>query len=218
MKHAVRTTATATTAGRLVALSLTPERWGDLERLFGPNGAYSNCWCTFQRVSGREFSAGCANRGAGNRALLRSLTNEGRQPGLIAYRDGDPVGWVSVGPRPEFGRILRSPIAKLDAEEKADASVWSIVCFYIPRRLRGGGIGRALVAEAVAHAHRAGARLVEAYPVDTAGARVPGISAYTGTVALFRRAGFRRRPSRGTAGRPVMQLPLERGRDATRPP
>jgi GNAT superfamily N-acetyltransferase len=195
-------------APKVVAHPLTPERWGDLERLFGPNGAYSNCWCTFQRVSGREFSAGCANRGAGNRALLRALTDEGRQPGLIGYRDGEPVGWVSVGPRTEFGRILRSPIAKLDAEEKADASVWSIVCLFIPRRLRGVGIGQTLVDEAVNHARSAGARLVEAYPVDTAGERVPSSTAYTGTVELFRRAGFRTRPGRG-ASRPVMQLPLE---------
>ncbi len=203
-KRAAKTTASSA----LVAHPLTSQRWADLERLFGPNGAYSNCWCAFQRVSGREFSAGCANRGAGNRALLRALTDEGRRPGLIAYRDGQPVGWVSVGPRPEFGRILRSPIAKLDADEKADASVWSIVCFYIPRGLRGQGIGQALLAEAVIRARVGGARMVEAYPVDTAGRRVPSSSAYTGTVDLFRRAGFRRRPPRGTAGRPVMQLTL----------
>ncbi len=54
----------------LIVLPLTDERWPDLEALFGPNGAYSNCWCAWQRVRGREFSAGCANRGAGNRALL----------------------------------------------------------------------------------------------------------------------------------------------------
>jgi GNAT superfamily N-acetyltransferase len=208
------THATTNEHAELVAHPLTPERWGDLERLFGPNGAYSNCWCTFQRVSGREFSAGCANRGAGNRTLLRALTDEGRRPGLIAYRDGEPVGWVSVGPRTEFGRILRSPIAKLDTEEKADASVWSIVCFYIPRHLRGGGIGQVLVREAVAHARSGGARVVEAYPVDTAGRRVPSSSAYTGTVELFRRAGFRRRRPRTDAARPVMQLTLKRTRPA----
>jgi len=26
---------------------ITPERWDDLVSLFGPNGAYSNCWCTY---------------------------------------------------------------------------------------------------------------------------------------------------------------------------
>ncbi len=191
----------------LVAHPLTPDRWADLERLFGPNGAYSNCWCAFQRVSGREFSAGCADRGAGNRALLRALTDEGRRPGLIGYVDGEPVGWVSVGPRTEFGRILRSPIARLSPEEKMDGSVWSVVCFFIPRGRRGHGIGQALLAEAVRHARAGGARLLEGYPVDTAGQRVQSSSAYTGTVELFRRAGFRRRRARGQmGGRAVMQL------------
>jgi GNAT superfamily N-acetyltransferase len=203
-------------AVELVARPLTPARWGDLERLFGPNGAYSNCWCTFQRVTGREFGAGCANRGAGNRALLRALTDEGRRPGLIGYRDGEPVGWVSVGPRPEFGRILRSPIARLRPNELADASVWSVVCFYIPRQHRRQGLGTALLSAAVEHARKGGARLVEAYPVDTAGQRVASNMAYTGTVELFRRAGFGRRRPRGPVGgrvggpvaRPVMQLGL----------
>lgn len=170
--------------------ALTPERWADLVRLFGPSGAYSNCWCAFQRVTGTEFSAGCANRGAGNRALLQRLTDEGRAPGLIGYRDGEPVGWVSVGHRPEFGRILRSPVTRLSAEEAADASVWSVVCFFIPREHRGAGVARELLAGALEHARRAGAEALEGYPVDTRGARVQGSSAFTGTLGLFLGAGF----------------------------
>ena len=30
---------------------LTPDRWDDLEALFGPRGAYGGCWCMFWRVS-----------------------------------------------------------------------------------------------------------------------------------------------------------------------
>ena len=76
------------------------DRWDDLLQLFGPNGAYSNCWCTCFRRTGRESSAGCTNRGAGNRSLLRSLVDDGRVPGLLAYRGDEPVGWVSVLGRP----------------------------------------------------------------------------------------------------------------------
>jgi GNAT superfamily N-acetyltransferase len=90
--------------------------------------------------------------------------------------------------------------------------VWSVVCFFIPRQLRRQGIGQALVAEAIAHARSGGARILEAYPVDTAGQRVQSSTAYTGTVDLFRRAGFRRQPSPGTAGRPVMRLTLRPAR------
>jgi GNAT superfamily N-acetyltransferase len=196
-----------TRATDLEAEPLTPDRWPDLARLFGPNGAYSNCWCAFQRVSGREFSAGCANRGAGNRALLRRLTEEGGRPGLIGYRDGKAVGWVSVGPRPEFGRIVRSPILRLSPDEAADGSVWSVACFFIPRAHRGSGVGRALLDHAVGHARDAGASVLEGYPVDTAGTRVPASSVFTGTLDLFRGAGFGV-VARHLERRPVVRLSL----------
>lgn len=191
----------------LQAHPLSPDRWADLERLFGPNGAYSNCWCTYQRVTGREFSAGCRNQGEGNRALLRSLTDAGRRPGLIGYRGGEPVGWVSVGPRIEFGRILRSPVTRVSREEAADGSVWSVVCFFIPRPHRAQGVGAGLLERAVAHARAGGARALEAYPVDTAGRRAPSSSVYTGTLPLFARAGFVK-VAEHVAGRPVVRLEL----------
>jgi len=197
-----------TDAARLRTHPLTLTRWPDLERLFGPNGAYSNCWCAFQRVTGREFSAGCTNRGAGNRALLRGLADGPQAPGLLGYRDGQPVGWVSVGPRPGFGRILRSPITRLSPDEAADPSVWSVVCFFIPRAERGRGVGRALLGSAVDHARASGARMVEGYPVDTRGQRIPSANAFTGTLDLFAAAGFRPISER-VAGRPLVQLSLE---------
>lgn len=196
-----------TDAPELTAHPLTPQRWPDLEQLFGVNGAYSSCWCTFQRQTGREFSAGCANRGAGNRALLRKLTDAPQAPGLVGYRDGEPVGWVSVGPRSAFGRILRSPITRLTTEEAADESVWAVVCFYIPRRNRGRGVGRALLDCAVDHARAQGGHLLEGYPVDTRGRRIPSAEAFTGTLELFAAAAFRPVAER-VAGRPVVRLPL----------
>jgi GNAT superfamily N-acetyltransferase len=196
----------------LVTHPLTPDRWPELERLFGPSGAYSNCWCVFQRVTGREYGAGCANRGEGNRAFLRRLTDEGRRPGLIAYRDGEPVGWVSVGPRSEFGRIARSPITRLSPEQAADASVWSVACFFIPRQHRRTGLGRDLLEAAVAHARAAGASVLEAYPVDTRGRRVASSTIFTGTLDLFQAAGFAVVSER-VERRPVvrMRLRAERG-------
>jgi len=195
------------TQAALVVHPLTDARWADLEELFGPNGAYSNCWCVYQRVTGREYGAGCANRGAGNRALLRSLTHAGTVPGLIAYRDGRPVGWVSVAPRPQYGRIVRSPITRIGAAEAADTSTWSVACFYIPVRNRGQGIATGLLEAAIGQARAGGAAAVEGYPMDTGGRRVQGSSAFTGTLELFERAGFRRIAER-LPGRPVVRLDL----------
>lgn len=195
------------TSAALRVHPLTAARWPDLEHLFGQNGAYSNCWCAWQRVTGREFSAGCADRGARNRALLRRLADEGRRPGLIAYDDEQPVGWVSVGPRPEFGRIVRSPITRLDAAAAADASVWAVACFYIPAANRRRGIATTLLEAAAASARAASARAIEGYPVDTGGERRQSSNLFTGTLDLFRRAGFEPVAER-LPGRPVVRLEL----------
>lgn len=52
---------------------VTPERWDDLVRLFGANGAYANCWCMWWRVTAAAFDEGDKNRGAGNRAAMKAL-------------------------------------------------------------------------------------------------------------------------------------------------
>lgn len=195
-------------AGDLVTAPLTPARWDDLATLFGPSGAYSSCWCTWWRQPASAFELGCANGGAGNRALLRRLTDRGHSPGLIGYRDGMPVGWVSVGPRPEYGRILRSPVlGPGPGDDPVDAAVWSVVCFWMPRRERGRGVGSALLEAAVRHARDGGARTLEGYPVDTGGQRRPASGLFTGTLEMFRRAGFRLVPERSPR-RPVVQLDL----------
>jgi len=55
---------------------------------------------------------------------------------------------------------------------------------------------------------RPGHGLVEGYPVDTRGQRIPSATAFTGTLDLFEAAGFRRISER-VAGRPLVQLSLE---------
>jgi GNAT superfamily N-acetyltransferase len=185
---------------------VTADRWPALAEFFGPSGAYSGCWCTWWRLPAAQFTAGCRDGAVGNRETLRGLVAAGRVPGLLGYEGGPgaapPVGWVSVAPRPEFGRILRSPQlrpAPADpvAGDPADASVWAVVCFWIPRRNRGRGIGTELLAAAVAYARSSGARVVEGYPADTAGARRSPAELYTGTVGMFAGAGFAEVAPRG---------------------
>jgi GNAT superfamily N-acetyltransferase len=169
---------------------VTPDRWDDLVALFGPNGAYSSCWCMWWRLTSSEFDR---RHGAGTRRALKGLVDRGRVPGLLAYVDGKPVGWVSVAPREEFGRVERSrQLRPID-----DKPVWSIVCFYIHRKSRGRGVGSALLRGAVEYAGKKGAEIVEAYPVDARGKNIPSAELYTGTVGMFRAAGFEIAAERG---------------------
>jgi GNAT superfamily N-acetyltransferase len=136
---------------------VTSDRWQELAAFFGPSGAFSHCWCTWWRQTGGEFTRGIEAKGEGNQALMHSLVEAGSEPGLLAYQDGRPVGWVSVAPRVQYGRVLRSRRIGPVPEEATDEQVWSVVCFWIPRAERGKGVATALLAGAVDHARARGA-------------------------------------------------------------
>ena len=165
---------------------LTAERWDDLVTLFGARGAYGGCWCMWFRKPNAAWSSAGGDR---NRRDLRDLAQAGRVPGLLAYAGDRPVGWVSVAPRTEFTRI--SGVPALGSDEVPPDDVWSVVCFYIDRSHRRRGIGRMLLAEAVAHAQRGGARVVEAYPVPPKDGAKADENVYTGVLSMYRDAGFR---------------------------
>jgi len=186
---------------------VTADRWDDLAALFGPSGAFAHCWCTWWRQTSAEFSQGVEDKGRPNRALMHSLVEAGTEPGLLAYRDGRPVGWTSVAPRPQYGRILRSRRIGPEPEEAADERIWSVVCFWIPRKERGKGVANALLEGAVDRARARGAVALEAYPVDTTSGRQPSANLFTGTLSMFQRAGFRE-VERPPGAQMVMRLKL----------
>ncbi len=162
---------------------LTPSRFGDLAALFEQGGDPKWCWCMWWRVAGADWTNTTA---AANREGLRALAARRQRPGLVAYRQGEAVGWVSLGPRTDFGRLERSrTIPRVD-----DEPVWAIVCFVVGRRARRAGVAGELLDAAIGHARKRGAAALEAYPIDPGNRRVPASAGYTGTLAMFRRAGF----------------------------
>lgn len=191
---------------------LTPARFGDLAALFEEGGDPKWCWCTYFRVRGRTWANATPT---GNRAELEGLTardqDEHPAPGLLAYRDGRAIGWVSLAPREDYERLANSKVmAPLD-----DTPVWSIVCFVVSRPSRGRGVAAALLDAAIAYARERGATTLEAYPVDTGEGRVPAASAYHGTLAMFEHAGFtvaaRRQWNESSPVRPIVRLDLAAG-------
>lgn len=185
---------------QLKIAAATPDRWKDLARLFGPRGACAGCWCMYFRLRRADFDR---RLGASNRRALKRLVSTGRKPGLLAYREGEPVGWVALAPRSEYRLLARSRVlAPVD-----EAPVWSVVCFFVSRRARGQGVTVALLRAAAAFARRQGARCLEGYPVDTARGRIADTFAYHGTASAFRQAGFRE-VARRSPTRPLMRLNL----------
>jgi GNAT superfamily N-acetyltransferase len=169
---------------------LSPALWPKLTALFEEGGDPRWCWCTFWRVRARDFSNSTADA---NRDHLRGLVKAGsgsdssaRLPGLVAVESDRVIGWVSLGPRSDFDRLEHSRVRpRLD-----DRPVWSIVCFVVSRKTRRQGVAGRLLHAAVDYARANGAPAVEAYPVDTAGGKVPAANLYTGAWSTFEAAGF----------------------------
>jgi GNAT superfamily N-acetyltransferase len=182
--------------GDLEIVDVTADRWPDLVDLFerrGPRGSWprtSACYCMFWRLEPSGYEAAFRQRslenrsGGPNKDAMKRLVTRGGVPGLLAYRDGRPVGWASVSPRSELVRLEHSPQLRPAAD--GDERTWSIPCFYVHRADWRTGVGTALLATAIARATAHGATTVEGYPV-----KAPSVDPYTGYDAMFARAGFR---------------------------
>ena len=179
---------------------MTAERWADLVAVFGERGEASRCWCMFFRMPRPEWER---TRPDARRELLHGLVAGRRKPGLLAYADGEPVGWVSVAPRAEFlPHLERTRVLRPAPGD----GVWSVLCFVVKPGHRRQGIAAALLAAAVDFARSRGARAVEGHPIDDARRQVHAMEAYVGVASMFARAGFTEIDRRGK--RPVYRLVL----------
>jgi len=162
---------------------LTPDRWPDLEKLFGPRGATGGCWCMWWRLKRSEFDQ---NRGEGNRKAMHAIVDSGEIPGILAYSGDEPAGWCAIAPRDSFPTLERSRTLK----RVDDQPVWSVVCFFTARRHRRRGLMVYLLKAAVDYARRRGAQIVEGYPYDPASGKSADPFVYTGLSSAFLKAGF----------------------------
>ena len=161
-------------------LPVTAERAADLERFSVGHGKFRYCSCMRWRMTAGEYKASTKESRI---AALAGLAQADAPVGVLAYQDGEPVGWCAIAPRDAYGALERyKALQRVD-----DEPVWSIVCFFVDSRARRSGITGGLLRAAVGYAVAAGARIVEGYPVE------PGARLYTymGSLATFREAGFR---------------------------
>ena len=155
-------------------IEVTRETRGRFANLFEQPGAPKYCWCMAWRHSSREHVQNDEKK-----RMMMALIDRGTPVGIVAEIDGKLVGWCSVAPRETYRRLSKR-------QDDSETGVWSIVCFYVPRALRGGGLASALLDAAIEHAFAKGASIIEAYPVDEA---APSYR-FMGFVDTFAAAGF----------------------------
>ena len=154
----------------------------------------SACWDLFPRyTAAQQRKLGIVGGGPGTaetkrRAALAKLARRRKNSaGLVAYEDGEPIGWISLGPRYDFSKVDKSRATP----PVDDVAAWVIPCITVRRGHRGQGIAVAMIRAAVDYAGQRGAPAVEAYP-RAEDKRVHDDLAFFGTEAMFRKAGFRR--------------------------
>jgi GNAT superfamily N-acetyltransferase len=174
----------------------------------------------YPRQTGADIEA---MRGPGfsqrRRDAMAKLAARRCAPGLLAFEDDEPVGWIAIAPRAELRRLDASRATpRVD-----DVNVWVIPCITVRPSARGRGVALALIRAAVKYAGQQGAPAVEAYP-RAGSTRTKDDNAYFGTEPLFRRAGFRviRKPTRNGPRNRVARVTMRtypiRGGSRTRAP
>jgi GNAT superfamily N-acetyltransferase len=179
---------------------LTQKLWRDFELLFGRNGACGGCWCMYWKLRGKAFSE---NTGDVARQMQKTIVDAKTVPGLLAYSEGYPVGWIAVEPRSAYPKLAHSRVLK----PVDDQPVWSITCFFVGKKHRRKGITVELLKAAVEYVRKQGGKIVEGYPVDASKNQADAF-VYTGTASAFKKAGFVE-VARNSPTRPIFRYAIQ---------
>ena len=179
---------------------VTEEKWKDFELLFGEKGACAGCWCMYWRTSQKILDQ---QKGAGNKKAIKKIISEGNIPGLLAYDEGQPVGWCAVAPRREYTRLENSRILK----QVDDKQVWSVPCFFILRKYRNKGLSVDLLNASKKFVKSQGGKIIEGYPIEPREGKMPDAFAWVGLAGAFKKAGFKE-VARRSETRPIMRFTI----------
>ena len=180
----------------------------DLQMIFGTRGEGSRCQCQRYKLGPREAFRSFPVEERADR--LRRQTACGHRgsrttSGLVAYLDGEPVGWCAIEPRTAYTGMLRNSRVPWEGrtEDKTDEAVWAVTCLLTRVGFRKRGISRALARAAVDFARERGAGAIEGYPITTKKVLLEEL--HVGTESVFADAGLGE-VSRPTKRRVVMRV------------
>ncbi len=145
-------------------------------------GSGTSFTCDEAVPTARTLSARC---GLPGRALKEWLVDAGRAHAALVF-DGDvAVAWCQYGaPVPGINH-RKEYLAGLDRLPD-----YRLTCFFVDRKYRRKGVAAVALHGALDLIAQAGGGIVEAYPQDTGGKKVPASFLYSVTRSVFEQAGF----------------------------
>lgn len=139
---------------------------------------------------------------------MKAIVESSAIPGILAYAEGEPVGWCALAPREVYPALERSRVLK----RVDDVPVWSISCLYVAKDYRHKGVSVQLLRAAVDYVRKQGGKLVEGYPIEPKTDQpMPAAFAWTGLASAFSQAGFVE-CARRSETRPIMRCDLTKER------
>ena len=154
------------------------ERMSDIRQIFGTWG--DPFWCKCQYFIDEKWNQGAE---ANDQALQKQVRTQEIPAGLVAYADGEPAGWVQVGPSTRYPRFK-------PRSHHAAHSTWALTCFVVREGNRKRGVARQLLRAAIEHARDSGAQILRARPTDTAINAKNSAGLFTGVLSSFQAEGF----------------------------
>ena len=196
-------------SGQLKTVPANHASWDDLAAIFGTTDYPGRCQCQHFKIADRFWRDSTQEQRA---AMLREQTACGdpratATSGLVAYLDGEPVGWAAVEPRTAYPKLRTSRVVWSGRnEDKENDRIWAVTCFVVRKGYRGRGLTYALARAAIGFARERGALALEAYPMITQpGKEITWGEVHVGARQVFEDAGFEE-ISRPTARRVVMRI------------
>ena len=138
-----------------------------------------------------------AERADRNHRKKRSFVQNGCAHGTLVYSDEEPVGWCQYGSREELPRVDHSRSYQKLGFARTNERFWRITCFVVDKKHRGRGVASLGLKAALEAIRKKGGGVVEAYPVQKTD-QGPNYL-YSGTISMFKRAGFKMIGPFGTA-------------------
>jgi GNAT superfamily N-acetyltransferase len=179
------------------ALTVVPANlasWRDLELVFGMADYSGRCRCQRLKVEGWIWRDSTQEQRS---SMLHDQTQCGNPEaeatsGLVAYLDGEPIGWVAVEPRTAYPKLRSKPVPwRGRNEDKDDEGVWAVTCLIVRKGYRGRGLTYPLARATVEFARSRGATALEAYPMATEpGKEITWGELHVGARQVFEEAGF----------------------------
>lgn len=164
--------------------ALDKRRMQDFEHLLSGK-EFGGCYCALWSNYDETWEERCKTRPQENLEHTRARVSARKHVGYLVIRDSDGavVAWTGSGPKTAFPGMKERPGSRGGPFEDG---VWAIGCVAIGRSYRGLGYSRQIVSAVVEEARKAGAKTIEAYPIEPAGED----QAYRGSKASYEALGF----------------------------